>query len=105
MRLLLLSLLTGLLACQTPEAESPEALLWLRSPQLEAAIRPELGGRLVWLSRPGQPNVLKVHPSLLQAERLNLPPVAATDTFRRLNGHSVWLGPPKRLVDAAGDAA
>jgi hypothetical protein len=52
-----------------------------------------VGGRIVHISRPGKPNILKVDPSLLSKTRRPNSSVSALSPFKPWNGHTVWAGP------------
>lgn len=67
-------------------------MLYIENGGTRLGILPEVGGRIVSLSRQGAPNILKSDKNLWnEAERLKPSPELLE--FRPYNGHEVWVGP------------
>lgn len=89
-------LLAALLACAAPacaaqgQTQREEPWLWLDDGHVRLAIAPDLGGRVVHLSLPDRPNLLKVGAALAQVP----PPEPAADGIDiPYLGHVLWTGP------------
>lgn len=74
-------------------ADLAPALVRLDDGQLEVAVAPAVGGRIVHLSLPGRGNVLKIGPALAAAPP---PPPSAEGPDLPYFGHELWLGPQSR---------
>lgn len=67
-------------------------MLYIENGGTRLGILPEVGGRIVFLSRNGAPNILKSDKKLWdEAERLE--PAADQLEFRAYNGAEAWVGP------------
>jgi len=86
-----LSLLLVALAALLPLAgAADEGRVWLDDGQLQVAVAPDLGGRVVHLSLPGRANLLKVGSALAEVP----PPEPAADGVDiPYMGHVLWIGP------------
>ena len=87
-----LSLLLAALAALAPmvAGATDGERVWLDDGHLRVAIAPDLGGRVVHLSLPGRPNLLKVGSALAEVP----PPQPAADGVDiPYMGHVLWTGP------------
>lgn len=91
------NLIAGLLAACLPVAaahaaagEAAPARVVLHSDMLEVQVSPRLGGRILHLSLPGQPNLLKVGEAVASQPD---PQVDAQGEHIDYSGHEVWVGP------------
>ena len=87
---LFLFFLTG---CDPGQGRMEAPVLYLQNESLKAGILAEVGGRLVFLDRPGGDNFLKSDTALWDEpveERIDPAPESE---FKEYNGHIIWLGP------------
>lgn len=68
-------------------------LLTLRKGDLRVGILPDVGGRIVLLTRVGGENLLKSDKDLWHERLSERPEVGKRTEFKAYNGHIVWLGP------------
>lgn len=92
MRLPLLATLAGLVASSVATAAEPvaPARARLESPALVVEVSPRLGGRMLHLSLPGAPNLLRVGDAV---DSQPDPKVDARGENIPYFGHEVWVGP------------
>ena len=84
-------LLTG---CGGKEKSSMEdSLVILQNDHVKVGVLAGVGGRVVWLSKPGMGNVLKADPALWNEPESERPKPSPTAEFKTYNGHIVWVGP------------
>ena len=68
----------------------PASTAWLRGEALQVEVSPRLGGRMLHLSLPGSPNLLKVGDAVAAQPDPNVDAEAGDIGYL---GHQVWLGP------------
>lgn len=75
-----------------PPPDTGLSTLALPASPLELVVTPQLGGRVLHLSLPGQPNLLRVGEEVEENPSPNVSPAA---DFIGYEGHTVWLGPQR----------
>jgi hypothetical protein len=68
-------------------------LVVLSNEQIEIGILPEVGGRIVFLRKPGMKNIFKSDEKLWVNSEKHKPEISAFSPFKAFNGHIVWIGP------------
>ena len=78
-------------------AQETNALLLLKTPEIEVGVLPQVGGRIVLLRKPGKTNVLLSDPALWNEPESAIPtPETVRQTpyfFKAYRGHILWVGP------------
>lgn len=93
--MLVLFLLINLIFFSGCKDIQPSQLIILRNNHIEVGVLPEVGGRVVFLRKPGLPNVLKSDSLLWTDSKAHKPAISPFSGFKPFNGHIVWIGPQK----------
>lgn len=81
------------MACKPTLNSDTDPLIFLENDNIRAGFLPEVGGRLVFLGRPGGENLLKSDSTLWsESGEVRLAPSAAAD-WKAYEGHIIWIGP------------
>lgn len=83
----------SLMACKSTQGSNNDPIIYLENENIKAAFLPEVGGRLVFLGRPGGENLLKSDSTLWrEAGEERLAPSAEAE-WKAYEGHIIWIGP------------
>jgi hypothetical protein len=84
---------TVIMCCSCEPEQTGERVIYIQNEFLKAGVLPGVGGRLVYLARPGEENLLKSDSALwFEPERDFLEPTPDAG-FKAYNGHIIWPGP------------
>ena len=75
------------------QAQALSALTMLENSGTRVGILTDVGGRIVYLSSEGSPNILKSDSTLWNEPESERPVPGFNSNFKAYNGHIVWLGP------------
>lgn len=83
----------SLMACNSTHNADPDPVIFLENDHIRAGFLPEVGGRLVFLGKPGGYNLLKADSTLWREtgdQRMKASPRAGWKAYQ---GHVIWVGP------------
>lgn len=83
-------MLLAMAATVQAESPSPVERLTLQTDALRVEVTPDIGGRVLHISRPGKPNILRIGKAV---EEMPNPHVSSTSGNIGYFGHEMWVGP------------
>lgn len=80
-------------SCQHSVPEREGDIYWLTDGQVQLAVLPGVGGRIVFFGPDRQNNFLKSDPQLWNEADSLRPKISSSAGWKAYNGHTVWIGP------------
>lgn len=83
----------SLMACKSTQGSNNDPIIYLENENIKAAFLPEVGGRLVFLGRPGGENLLKSDSSQWREASEERMSASVEAEWKAYEGHIIWIGP------------
>lgn len=81
------------MACDSTQGQDIDPIIYLQNDYIQAGFLPEVGGRMVFLGKPGGKNLLKADSTFWREAAEDRMTASPDAEWKAYQGHIIWVGP------------